>query len=34
VRRIATQVLRIDDGRITAQGGVELLDAGALDMLA
>jgi molybdate transport system ATP-binding protein len=34
VRRIATQVLRIDDGRITAQGGAELLDAGALDMLA
>jgi len=34
VRRIATQVLRIDDGRITAQGGLELLDAGALDMLA
>jgi molybdate transport system ATP-binding protein len=28
VRRIATQVLRIEDGRITAQGGLELLDAG------
>ena len=34
VRRIATQVLRIDNGRITAQGGVELLDAGMTDMLA
>lgn len=28
VRRIATQVLRIEEGRITAQGGLELLDAG------
>jgi len=28
VRRIATQVLRIEDGCITAQGGLELLDAG------
>jgi molybdate transport system ATP-binding protein len=28
VRRIATQVLRIEDGQIVAQGGLELLAAG------
>jgi molybdate transport system ATP-binding protein len=28
VRRIATQVLRIEDGQIVAQGGLELLTAG------
>jgi molybdate transport system ATP-binding protein len=34
VRHIATQVVRIEDGRIVAQGGLELLDGGAVDMLA
>jgi molybdate transport system ATP-binding protein len=34
VRRIATQVLRIEDGRIVSQGGLDLLDAGAVDVLA
>lgn len=32
VRRIATQVLRIEDGRITAQGGLDLLDLGGADL--
>ncbi len=32
VRRIATEVVRIEDGRVAAQGGLELLDAGAVDM--
>jgi molybdate transport system ATP-binding protein len=34
VRHIATQVVRIEDGRIAAQGGLELLDAGAVGVLA
>jgi len=34
VRRIASSVVRIDEGRITAQGGLELLDAGSVDVLA
>jgi molybdate transport system ATP-binding protein len=34
LRRIATEVLRIEDGRITAQGGLELLDAGFPDTQA
>jgi molybdate transport system ATP-binding protein len=34
VRHIATQVVRIEDGRLMAQGGLELLDAGAVDVLA
>jgi molybdate transport system ATP-binding protein len=29
LRRIATQVVRIEDGRVVAQGGLELLAAGA-----
>jgi molybdate transport system ATP-binding protein len=34
VRHIATRVVRIEDGRIAAQGGLELLDAGAVGVLA
>jgi molybdate transport system ATP-binding protein len=34
VRRIATSVVRLDAGRVTAIGGLELLDAADLDMLA
>jgi len=33
VRRIATQVVRIEDGRVAAQGGLDLLDASVADML-
>jgi molybdate transport system ATP-binding protein len=32
VRAIATQVVRIEDGRVVAQGGLELLAAGADDL--
>jgi molybdate transport system ATP-binding protein len=34
VRRIATNVVRLDAGRVTAAGGVDLLDAAEADMLA
>ena len=34
VRNIATHVVRIEDGRVIAQGGLELLAAGSTDMLA
>jgi molybdate transport system ATP-binding protein len=34
VRRIATEVVRIEDGRVAAQGGLDLLDASVADMLA
>ena len=34
LKRIATAVVRIEDGRVTAQGGLELLAAGGTDMLA
>src|SRR5216683_1709027 len=33
VRRIATQVVRIEDGSVAAQGGLDLLDASVADML-
>jgi len=32
LRRIATAVVRIEDGRVAAQGGLDLLDAGAADL--
>jgi molybdate transport system ATP-binding protein len=34
LKRIATAVVLIQDGHVTAQGGLELLDIGATDMLA
>jgi molybdate transport system ATP-binding protein len=34
LRQIATAVVRIDAGRVAAQGGLELLAAGSTDMLA
>jgi molybdate transport system ATP-binding protein len=34
VRRIATNVVRLDAGRLVATGGVDLLDAAEADMLA
>jgi molybdate transport system ATP-binding protein len=34
VKRIATAAVLMDNGRITARGGVELLDAGVVDVLA
>ena len=34
LKRIATAVVLIEGGRVAAQGGLELLDAGATDMLA
>jgi molybdate transport system ATP-binding protein len=34
VRRIATQVVRLERGAVVATGGVELLDAAPADMLA
>jgi molybdate transport system ATP-binding protein len=34
VKRIATSVVRLDGGRVVASGGLELLDAGTVDMLA
>ena len=34
VKRIASHVVRIDGGRVTATGTAELLDAGQVDMLA
>jgi ABC-type molybdate transport system ATPase subunit len=34
LKRIATAVVLIESGRVAAQGGLELLDAGATDMLA
>jgi len=33
VKRIATEVVRLDDGRVAAQGGLDLLDASVADML-
>ena len=33
VRRIATTVVRIDDGRVTGVGGTELLEIGDADAL-
>ena len=34
VRRIASHVVRLDEGRVTATGDIELLDAAQADMLA
>jgi molybdate transport system ATP-binding protein len=34
IKRVATQVVRIEAGRVTATGGLELLDSGALDTFA
>ena len=34
VRRIVTHVVRLDEGRVTATGGIDLLDAAHADMLA
>jgi ABC-type molybdate transport system ATPase subunit len=34
LRRIATSVVRLDAGRVTAVGGKELLDTADLDALA
>jgi molybdate transport system ATP-binding protein len=34
IRRIATSVVLIDGGRVSACGGLDLLDAAAADMLA
>jgi len=34
VRRIATNVVRLDAGRVTATGGLDLLDSAEADMLA
>ena len=34
VRRIASHVVRLDEGRVTATGGIDLLDAAQADMLA
>jgi molybdate transport system ATP-binding protein len=34
VKRVATSVVRVDEGRVSAIGGAELLDAAALDVLA
>jgi molybdate transport system ATP-binding protein len=34
VRRIVTHVVRLDEGRVTATGGIDLLDAAQADMLA
>jgi ABC-type molybdate transport system ATPase subunit len=34
LKRIATAVVLIQGGRVAAQGGLELLDVGAADMLA
>ena len=34
VKRIASRVVRLEDGRVTATGGTELLDAAQADMLA
>ena len=33
LRRIATSVVRIEDGRVTAIGGLELLEAADADAL-
>ena len=33
MRRIATTVVRIDDGRVTGIGGAELLDSAEADVL-
>jgi molybdate transport system ATP-binding protein len=33
VRQVATQVVRIEDGRVTATGGLDLIDTAALDMI-
>ncbi len=34
VRRIVSHVVRLDEGRVTATGGIDLLDAAPADMLA
>ena len=34
VRRIVSHVVRLDEGRVTATGGIDLLDAVPVDMLA
>ena len=34
VRRIVSHVVRLDEGRVTATGGIDLLDAAQADMLA
>ena len=34
VRRIATSVVKIDGGRVTGVGGVELLDAADMNAIA
>jgi molybdate transport system ATP-binding protein len=34
IRAIASRVVRIDDGRVSATGGVELLDAAPAGVLA
>ena len=33
VKRVATTIVRIDDGRVTGIGGAELLDAADADVL-
>jgi ABC-type molybdate transport system ATPase subunit len=34
IKRVATQVVRIEAGRVAATGGLELLDTGTLDTFA